>query len=49
MVCCLLDNVLALKEFVRHQLTVVFLEVSEHARHNVVDGVFCEIADTREI
>ena len=49
MVCCLLDNVLALKEFVRHQLTVVFLEVIEKVPHGVVDGVVRGVEDIREI
>ena len=49
MVCHLLDNVLALKKFMGHKLTVVFLEVSEHIRHGAVDGFCCTIADIREI
>ena len=32
-----------------HQRTIVFLEVSEHVRHGVVDEVPCSITDFREI
>ena len=49
MVRCLIDNVLALKEFVRHKLTVVLLEVSEHILHGVIDGVHRAIVDIRNI
>ena len=49
MVCRLLENVLALGEFVGHLLTVVFLEVSENIRHGVVGGVGCAVADIYKI
>ena len=49
MVCHLLEDVLTLKDFVGNKLNVVFLEVSDHVRHGVVDGVRCLIADIREI
>ena len=49
MVCHLLDNVLALKDFMWHQLTVVFLEMSENVSHGVSDGVCCAVLDTRKI
>ena len=48
-VCCLLDYVLALKEFMWYQLTVVFLEVSDNASHIVVGVMFCGIEDILEI
>ena len=49
MVRRLLDNVLSLAKFVGHQLTVYFLEVSEHVRHGVVDVVSRVISDIRNI
>ena len=47
--CRLLDNVLTLKEFMWHQLTVVLLEVSDNVRHGVLDGISHAVADIREI
>ena len=49
MVCCLLDYVLAFEEFMGHQLTIFFLEVSEHVCHGVLNGVCRAILDIREI
>ena len=49
MVCCLLDDVLALYKFVGHQLTLVLLEASEHVRHNVVTRVCHAVSDIRKI
>ena len=48
-VCCLLDNVLAIENFVGHQLTVFLFEVSEHVCHGVIDGVFRVISDIHKI
>ena len=45
----LLEDVLALEEFTRHQLTVVFFGVSDHVSHSVVDGVDCVVMDIRDI
>ena len=42
MVRRLIDDVLALDKFMRHQLTIVLLEVSENVSHSVVDG-FCRV------
>ena len=49
MVCRLLDNVIAFKEFTWNQLTVIFLEVSKNVRHGVIDGIHCAIVDIHEI
>ena len=49
MVHNLLDDVLELKEFMWHQLTVVLLALSENVRHGIVDGVCHAILDIREI
>ena len=45
----LLDDVLALKEFMWHQLIVFFLEVSENFSHSVIYGFCCVISDIRKI
>ena len=49
MLDCFLDNVLSLEEIVRHQLTVVVLEISKNVSHGVIYEVFCAIADIRDI
>ena len=49
MLCHLLDDFLALEEFMMHQLTVFFLKVSYHVRHGVVDGVGCAVENIRKI
>ena len=49
MVCRIIEDILALHKFVGHQLTVVFLEVSEHVCYGVVDGVCCAISGIRKI
>ena len=49
MVRHLLEDFIALEEFMWNQLTVFFLEASENVIHSVVDGFFCEIVDIREI
>ena len=43
MVQCLLDNFLALEEFMWHQLTLVVFEVSDTVRHSVIDGIFLQL------
>ena len=45
MVCRLLENVLALEEFVRHQPAIILLEASEHVSHDVFDGFRCAVLD----
>ena len=49
MVRHLLEDFIALEEFMWNQLTLFFLEASENVIHSVVDGFFCEIVDIREI
>ena len=49
MECHLIENVLALKKFLGHQLNVILLNVSEHILYGVVDEVFFAISDTPEI
>ena len=49
MVCHLLDNFLTPEDFLRHQLTVVFLGVIEHVRHVDVDGVGVAVLYIRKI
>ena len=46
---CFPNNVLPFKELMRHQLTVVFLQMREYARHGVVYGVCRPVADIRQI
>ena len=49
MVRRLLDNILALKEFMWYQLPIYVFEVSENVR-NIVVGIFCrDISDIHEI
>ena len=45
----LLDNVLPFKDILRHQLTVVVLQMREYVRHSVVYGVCGPIAYIRQI
>ena len=45
----ILGIVLALEDFVRHQLTIFFLKISEYVSHGVIDGFCCAIADILEI
>ena len=42
-VCCLLENALALKKSMGNQLTIAVLEVSQHICHSVVDEVFLQL------
>ena len=49
MVFRILEEVLVLEEFLRHQLTVVFLEVSEHVSQSVIGGFCHAIADIPKI
>ena len=49
MVCCLLDDFLVLEKLVGNQMTVFFLEASEHVCHGVIDGVCCVTADILKI
>ena len=46
-VICPLDDVLPFKEIVRHQMTVVVLQMHEYARQGVIYGVCCPVADFR--
>ena len=46
---CLLGDVLPFKYLVRHQLTVVVLQMCEYACHGVVYGVCCPVADICQI
>ena len=45
MLCCLIDDVLALETFVGHQTIIALLEESDHVCNGVVDGVCCAISD----
>ena len=49
MVSHLLENLLMIKRFMWHQLTVVVLEISENVSHGAIYEVFCAIADIRDI
>ena len=49
MVRRLLGGVLAIKEFVWHQLTIFLLEVNENFMHSVIDGISHAISDNRDI